>query len=45
MWFKKLIISLTIKILNKIKTINFGDLDKAINSLEEIIKKWDKIKK
>ena len=52
MWFKKLIINLTIKILNKIKDVNFGSfdkaidelLDKAIKNLKDIITKWDKIK-
>lgn len=52
MWFKKLIVNITIKILEKIKKVNFGSLDKvidglldsAINSLKKVIENWEIIK-
>ena len=52
MWFKKLIVNITIKILEKIKKVNFGLLakvidellDRAINTLKKVIENWEIIK-
>lgn len=53
MWFKKLLIKLTIKVLIWLKDKDFGDIDKVIDkiidqgidALNSIIKSWHDIKK
>ncbi len=53
MWFKKLMVKITIWVLNKIKDRDFGEFNKiideaiakAINALETILEQWEIVKK
>ena len=53
MWFKKLLIKLTIKALDKINAVDYGKQEQAINNsitnankeLNNIIKNWDNVEK
>lgn len=53
MWFKKILVKLTIKLLNYLKDKDFGDFDEVIDkyinqgikALENILKQWEIVKK